>query len=409
MRYIFFTFIILLSNISYANPLIKHHQIGECRPIIQKTLLEQFSPLKENNISKEQLDTVSKLPKDVLESLQLNRIQFIDGEFYGDINASWGGGWHWLTVIKEAHKKNPIKNFDAFIACGDSANTHIIDKYNDIARQVPIFHINKLIVPNSRDSNILLLPADYMMTGQLQKTYDELDQNPIAWEKRKKIIGWRGAPSDGRYRTSNIHNVKRLKLVLLSALFPDLIDAKFAKPSNLPAVLKDLHKLNLTTDQFMSPKDMLQYRYLASLDGKASTFTRIPWVMYSNSTMLFQTEWIQWFFPAMKPWVHYVPLKDDLSDTLERYHWLESHDDEARIIADNAKKFVTECIGKEESLDDLSLVLNEYASILKFDLKEPSFKKLQDNEFSIPLHTSSIYGKAKYHYWKLVRIIQNAF
>ena len=38
----------------------------------------------------------------------------------------------------------------------------------------------------------------------------------------------------------------------------------------------------------------------------------------------------------MKPWVHYVPIRADLSDLRVRYDWAESHPRIARRISDHA-------------------------------------------------------------------------
>lgn len=41
----------------------------------------------------------------------------------------------------------------------------------------------------------------------------------------------------------------------------------------------------------------------------------------------------------LKPWVHYVPVKTDLSDLREMYEWAESHPNLAKEIADNGTHF----------------------------------------------------------------------
>ena len=42
----------------------------------------------------------------------------------------------------------------------------------------------------------------------------------------------------------------------------------------------------------------------------------------------------------MKPWVHYVPLQEDLSDLKEKYDWAESHPQEAKRIAEEGTKLM---------------------------------------------------------------------
>ena len=43
----------------------------------------------------------------------------------------------------------------------------------------------------------------------------------------------------------------------------------------------------------------------------------------------------------MRPYVHYVPIRPDLSDLLQKIRWLQANDDKARLIAQNAMQFVT--------------------------------------------------------------------
>ncbi len=38
----------------------------------------------------------------------------------------------------------------------------------------------------------------------------------------------------------------------------------------------------------------------------------------------------------IKPWIHYIPIREDLSDLLEKLHWAEAHPREAKQISDQA-------------------------------------------------------------------------
>jgi len=65
--------------------------------------------------------------------------------------------------------------------------------------------------------------------------------------------------------------------------------------------------------------------------------------MYSNSVML-RVESIggceEWFTSNIKPWVHYVPVKSDASDLVEKVKWLRDNDDKAKEISQTAREFV---------------------------------------------------------------------
>jgi hypothetical protein len=46
------------------------------------------------------------------------------------------------------------------------------------------------------------------------------------------------------------------------------------------------------------------------------------------------------FHHEILPWVHYVPIKTDLSDLKEKYDWAESHPEEAQTISKAATEYV---------------------------------------------------------------------
>lgn len=45
------------------------------------------------------------------------------------------------------------------------------------------------------------------------------------------------------------------------------------------------------------------------------------------------------FYSDLKPYVHYIPIKADLSDLVEKVRWAKSHDEEARKIGAQARKY----------------------------------------------------------------------
>ena len=54
----------------------------------------------------------------------------------------------------------------------------------------------------------------------------------------------------------------------------------------------------------------------------------------------------------IQPFVHYVPVKEDLSDVMEKLEWAESHPEEAKQIADNASQLM-EFLGQPEGFQAL--------------------------------------------------------
>ena len=58
----------------------------------------------------------------------------------------------------------------------------------------------------------------------------------------------------------------------------------------------------------------------------------------------------------LEPWVHYIPLKDDLSNVEERVQWVRNHDKEAQAISRRATLWMMDMVYHRHSdSDDISI------------------------------------------------------
>jgi hypothetical protein len=102
------------------------------------------------------------------------------------------------------------------------------------------------------------------------------------------------------------------------------------------AVPKD----NIHAPHHIERDDMINYKYILDIDGNASTWDATAWKLNTNS-VIFKSDsnWVQWFYADdFKPYVHYIPIKDDFSDIQEKFHWCEANPDKCAEISDNAKQ-----------------------------------------------------------------------
>ena len=206
-------------------------------------------------------------------------------------------------------------------------------------------------------------------------------EKKISWLDKKNILIWRGTPSDaGNYKNFGLYNLNnwiekpRGKLCYLSKLYPNLIDAKFINgkwdiKSEFPNPL-DLPKIIPLTDKFLLPKEHLTYKYQICLDGVTCTYPSNVWKLLSGSVTFKQnSKYVMWFYKALKPWVHYIPIKHDLSDLIEKINWAIEHDEEAKQIAENAQSFAKENLLEEHLMLYCYKVLKKYASLQKWKVK----------------------------------------
>ena len=110
--------------------------------------------------------------------------------------------------------------------------------------------------------------------------------------------------------------------------------------------------------------DHLYYKYLVSIDGWTAAWARVPWIMLSNSVLFKQgSNKIEWFYDALKPNVHYLPIAEDLSDLLSQMEYAKLHDEEMKKISDNATDFVRSFLSPDAIERDGVSILNEYAKV----------------------------------------------
>jgi hypothetical protein len=112
---------------------------------------------------------------------------------------------------------------------------------------------------------------------------------------------------------------------------------------------------------------------------------RVPWILASNSLLLKQESLkVEWFDYALKPKVHYYPIKSDLSDLLDAIEYLEAHQEEAKQIVRNANAFVEEFLSREKINAAAAKVLKDYAAAQNFTFTKADRELMLD--FGIPYH-----------------------
>lgn len=86
-----------------------------------------------------------------------------------------------------------------------------------------------------------------------------------------------------------------------------------------------------------------QYKYQINIDGTVAAY-RLPYLLAGDSVVLKQdSSYYEHFYNELQPWEHYIPIRADLGDLLEKIQWAREHDEEVtmRVIADI--RFGSEC------------------------------------------------------------------
>ena len=101
-------------------------------------------------------------------------------------------------------------------------------------------------------------------------------------------------------------------------------------------------------------EELAKYKYHIDLGGSGGTSLSGTIQKLAFPGVLFhpETSGYDWYHEHLQPWVHYVPVKEDLSDLKEKYDWAERHDRKARAIAKTSTEFVRR-MGRPEGLEEL--------------------------------------------------------
>lgn len=213
--------------------------------------------------------------------------------------------------------------------------------------------------------SLILIPDIKAMTGysKLRNQIQEANQK-MPWKDKIAKTFWRGSTTGGFFTLDNWDCFARAKLVLLSLQYPQEIDARFHSLLQCTNDVRELIKREGLLSKSVQKEDHLKYKFLADVDGNSCSFERYFWLLASNSLVLKQTTPnIQWYYGALEPYVHYLPVKEDLSDLLEKMAWAKEHDAESEAMAEKASQFTKEHLSSEDTLVYLYHLLVKYAAL----------------------------------------------
>ncbi len=202
------------------------------------------------------------------------------------------------------------------------------------------------------DTRIRLIPDLSFFT---ELGYRKLGEAVVAappWHERSRVALWRGSttgelPSDGERGWRRFYQLPRVKLSMMAASHPELLDAGL---TGISQVYDDAERAQLheafdrqgLMRQFMPMSEMAGHRLLIDIDGNVNAWGFLPKMLLGSCILKVASSWEQWFYDELRPWQHFVPVKADLSDLCEKIVWCTDNDEAARAIALHARSFAQE-------------------------------------------------------------------
>jgi hypothetical protein len=113
----------------------------------------------------------------------------------------------------------------------------------------------------------------------------------------------------------------------------------------------------------VSYADLYKYTLLLDIDGNGWS-SRFPQLLSTNAAVIKQeTRFQEWFRPLLKPYVHYLPYREDLSDLLSQLQTWTQRPSDLQHIAANGTEAYLRLLTPSKQLCYMHLLAAEYARV----------------------------------------------
>nr|XP_042115226.1 protein O-glucosyltransferase 1 isoform X1 [Peromyscus maniculatus bairdii] len=158
---------------------------------------------------------------------------------------------------------------------------------------------------------------------------------------------------------------ERDPLILLSRKDPKLVDAEYTKNQAWKSMKDTLGKPAAKDVHLI---DHCKYKYLFNFRGVAASFRFKHLFLCGSLVFHVGDEWVEFFYPQLKPWVHYIPVKTDLSNVQELLQFVKANDDIAQEIANRGSQFIKNHLQMDDITCYWENLLTEYSKFLSYNV-----------------------------------------
>jgi len=319
---------------------------------------EQFAPFKDG-ITKKMINKTMCLSDQIPFGQYMVRIQIINGKVFS--NATTHVHQRAVKLLERVADIYPVPDVDVICYPADQL-------WDDRDLRAPVF---ASALRKNGSPCVIHMPIHLSIQFEdifVPRTLHLNEQLP--WENKIAKIFWRGQCNDGGNGYSKPKKwtkYRRGKLCSWSNEYPDLIDAAFSSYQNYQVApeIQDQFFEYFTLNR-ATWEEYQNHKYLIDLDGCVAAVPGCAWKLLSNSALFkHESKFRLPFYKILKPWVHYIPLNEDLSDLFEKLEWALEHDEEVRTIAENGHKLAFENIMPEHIYLYCYKALCKYASLQK--------------------------------------------
>lgn len=219
-----------------------------------------------------------------------------------------------------------------------------------VPHALPVFGSNRLTLFHD-----IMLPTGKNGLLASQHGQKEAALKSPKWNEKMQRAVFRGRTTGINFRQAKEHGIDvrispRLKLhemamkqkskELNCSVELDFGITDFWQFNGDQAQLEEL-KTRFPLASSMKYENQFKHKYLVIVDGNGWP-DRVATFLLSGSLVFLSTVHEEWVSDQLIPGKHYIKIKPDLSDLIEKIEWAAGHDEEAKTIAEAGKKYAIE-------------------------------------------------------------------
>lgn len=200
-------------------------------------------------------------------------------------------------------------------------------------------------------NTVTLIPDLYYFQA---KGYEDTSPVDISWGDRDSKIVWRGSTTGLFHQhLEDLDLLSRYQMCQIVSRFGSFADVGLnavvqAADPGQEGLIKDRLMSEGLFKPFLPMTDMARCRYILDIDGNSNSWNFMMKLRLGCCVLRVGSDWHQWFMPRLLPWVHFVPIGKDLTDTESKINWCLENAAECAEIAKCGTAFAREMRFDEE-------------------------------------------------------------
>lgn len=172
-----------------------------------------------------------------------------------------------------------------------------------------------------------------------------IENDDIVWSSKKNDVVWRGVTTGKILRENFVRKYNEIYNIGFSSVLKHKRDN----------ISKDLVK------GFLTIEEQLKNKFIISLEGN-DVATNLKWLLASNSVPIMpKPKKESWLMEGLlKPYVHFIPLDDNLNNLHDVLKWASKNDSYCKDIADNGRVYMEQFSDAQSELELQRDIIKKY-------------------------------------------------